>query len=114
MDKFTSLLLFLLCCIPLRILIATAPLYVSKALMPYLGVLLLAISVSFFTLYFGNLRLDAPEGGGVTWWSDYRLLHGSLYFTGAIYAFQGKTIAWIPLAFDVLLGIGLFANKRLL
>lgn len=107
-------MLFLLCCIPLRILIALTPIYVSNAWMPYLGVLLLAISAGFFILYLGNLRLDAPEGGGITWWSDFRLLHGSLYLTAAIYVFQGKTIAWIPLAFDVALGIGLFANKRLL
>ena len=62
-------MLFLLCCIPLRILIALTPIYVSNAWMPYLGVLLLAISAGFFILYLGNLRLDAPEGGGITWWS---------------------------------------------
>jgi len=53
------------------------------------------------------------EGGGVTWWADFRLLHGSFYFAAAVYAFYGKIIAWIPLAFDVLLATGLFGMRYL-
>ena len=44
-------------------------------------------------LYFTNTRLNAPEGGGVTWWAKYRLIHAMLYITAAIYIAQGNDTA---------------------
>jgi hypothetical protein len=37
-----------------------------------------------------------------------------LYLTAAIYAYQMKSITWIPLAIDVTLGFILFINKHYL
>ena len=100
--------LFLLGCIPMRITLAMLPYYMDTAYLPYFGVLLLFIALSFFTLYFKNLRLNATEGGGNTWWADFRLLHGFLYLCAAIYAFQSKILLVVPLVIDVILGLILF------
>ena len=63
-------------------------------------------------LYFNKLRMHAVESGGETWWSEFRVLHAVLYLCATIYAFQGKRIAWIPLAIDVVIGLLLFLNNH--
>jgi len=79
----------------------------------YFGILLLGISLSFLYLYFGNLRLNATEAGGKTWWADYRLVFGALYMIAAIYSFQGRQkLVIVPLAMDVIFGFILFLAKR--
>lgn len=105
--------LFIFGCIPVRIFLA----YISTKVpnLPLFGCLLLAISLSFLILYFTNTRLHAPEAGGTTWWHKFRIIHGMLYLTAAIYAFQGKQdLVWIPLAIDVILGLVLYLSKPLL
>jgi len=105
-------MLFLLACIPARIILAIIPYYIYKNYLRYYGAVLLTISFGFLYLYFNKLRLNAPEGGGRTWWSQYRLIHGLLYLSAAIYAIQEKRTAWVPLAIDVVFGLGLFANHH--
>tara|TARA_B110000503_G_C7060987_1_gene376634 strand:- start:774 stop:1130 length:357 start_codon:yes stop_codon:yes gene_type:complete len=100
--------LFLLGCIPMRIVLAMLPYYITTSYLPYFGILLLIIALGFFTLYFKNLRLNSTEGGGKTWWADFRLLHGFLYLCAAIYAFQEKILSAVPLVIDVILGLILF------
>jgi hypothetical protein len=97
--------LFIIGCIPIRLLLVWLTYNLNIKYLPILGLLLFIIGFGFGFLYFGNLRLTAPEAGGKTWWHNYRLIHGMLYLTASIYAFQGKNTAWIPLLFDVLLGI---------
>lgn len=109
-----SILYFLLGCMPVRILLTFAPLYLSKQLLFYYGLLVGTIALSFLYLYFANSRLNAFEAGGQTWWADFRLLHGLLYLAASIYALQGLSIAWLPLFIDTSLGFALFINKRLL
>jgi len=104
---------FLLGCIPLRIVISLLPLYLDKSWLPYYGALIFIMSMSFLYLYFGKLRLNAFEAGGQTWWSEYRLIHGLLYLAGSIYLFQQKRTAYLPLAIDVLVGLGLFIRHHL-
>jgi len=113
---------FLLGCIPLRIVISVLPLYLDKAWLPYYGGLIFIMSMSFLYLYFGKLRLNAFEAGGQTWWSEYLiklnmgrncLIHGLLYLAGSIYLFQQKRTAYLPLAIDVLVGLGLFIRHHL-
>ena len=106
-------ILFLLACIPARIVLALIPLYINKKYLRYYGFALLVLSLGFLYLYFNNLRLNAPEGGGKTWWSQYRLVHGLLYLSAAIYAIQEKSIAWIPLTVDVIFGLFLFFHHHL-
>ena len=62
------IILFLLACIPLRIVIAIIPKYINETYLRIYGILLLGLATGFLFLYFNNLRLTAPEGGGKTWW----------------------------------------------
>lgn len=98
-------LYFLLLCIPIRMLLAIIPIYLNKEYLPYYSVIIAIIGINMLYLYFNNLRLNAFEGGGKTWWANYRLLHGALYITASIYAYQQNYIAWIPLFIDACLGI---------
>lgn len=108
----TRYIYFLLLCIPLRIILAIIPFYLDKKYFHFYGIFLSLIMISFFYLYFNNLRLNASEGGGTTWWADFRLIHASLYMCACIYAFQRKRIAWVPMIIDVLLGIVLFLHHH--
>jgi hypothetical protein len=109
-----SILLFLLACIPVRILMAIAPKILEKDYLPYYGIILLAIAIGFLYLYFFNLRLEAPEAGGKTWWANLRIVHGLLYLIAAILALQSDSNAWIPLAMDVFFGLFSFINHHFL
>tara|TARA_Y100000992_G_C21243893_1_gene482202 strand:+ start:48 stop:413 length:366 start_codon:yes stop_codon:yes gene_type:complete len=100
-------------CLLVRLLIAIIPLYLSKKWLPYYGIIILSIGLSFLNLYFTNGRLKAPEGGGDTWWAKYRLIHGLLYLSGAIYLFHQERLASIPLLIDVTLGLVLFIFHRI-
>lgn len=111
-SSTNSLYYFLFACIPLRIILAILPLYLPEKMLLYLGLILLVIGTSFLYLYFNNLRLDAPEAGGITWWAKFRLIHGALYLTASHYAFTHQRIAWIPLTMDVILGFFLFLQKH--
>ena len=100
--------LFFGVCIPIRLLLVYLASTLNKNNLRFFGIFLLVIALGFLYLYFANKRLNAAEAtGGVTWWSEYRLLHGLLYLCAAIYALQGKNTAWIPLLIDVGLGVSL-------
>jgi hypothetical protein len=114
LSKSSSIQYFLLACIPSRIILSILPLYLSEKYLFYYGFLLLAIASSFLFLYFTNKRLNADEGGGNTWWANFRLIHGLLYLCAAIYSIQGKKIASIPLLIDTFIGLKLFIFHRYL
>lgn len=105
-----SIVLFLLACVPIRLLLVWGS---TKVPLVPLAIVLLVMSLSFLYLYFTNGRQQAPEAGGVTWWANYRLIIGLLYLAAAIYAFQGRRdLVWIPLLIDVMFGIVLFTLKH--
>jgi len=106
-----SVLLFLFACIPARLLIAWYSTKVPN--LTLYGVVLLAVALSFLYLYFTNGRLQAPEAGGATWWSSYRLIIGLLYLAAAVYALQGKrSLVKYPLLIDVAFGLVIFLMKH--
>jgi hypothetical protein len=111
----TKHLLFLFGCIPARSGLAVLAYFLSKSgskwLFP-LGILFLLIGLSFLILYFGNLRLTAPEAVGTVWWKKLRLLHGMLYIVAGIYAIQKRSTVWIPIVLDVILGLSAFIWKE--
>jgi hypothetical protein len=108
-----SVALFLLLCIPARLLIAWGAAKVPGKYMMMYALGLLAIALGFLYLYFTKGRQMAPEAGGATWWASYRLIIGLLYLAAAIYLFQGKQdVAWIPLVIDVMLGLVIFSKKH--
>jgi len=112
LEKKERILYFLGGCITLRTIIAILPLYLPEEWLFYFGLVLFVIGISFLYLYFNNLRLQAPEGGGITWWANFRLLHGALYLVAAQYSLKKQRIGWIPLTMDVILGLLLFINKH--
>ena len=102
-------LLFLIGCIGTRSIFA----YIAKQASPrtlfYLGVMALLPAIGFIIIYFTGIRTTGAEVFGDTiWWNDLRIVHALLYILFAIYAFQYKSFAWIPLGVDVLLGLGAF------
>jgi hypothetical protein len=108
-----SIALFLLLCIPARLLIAWGSAKVPSRYVMLYALALLAISIGFLYLYFTKGRQMAPEAGGATWWANYRLIIGLLYLASAIYLFQGRQdLAWIPLLIDVIFGLIIFVNKH--
>ena len=112
LEKNDRILYFLIGCIGARLLLTIAPLYLPYNWLQLFGLLILAIGGALLYAYFTNGRLNAPEGGGNTWWAKYRLIHGSLYLAAAIYLLKGDRIAWIPLALDTLLGLFFFLNHH--
>lgn len=109
-----NIFLFLFGCITARIGLVLLAYKLNKKNLPYLGVLLALIGVSFLYLFFTKSRMKAPEAKGYTWWANYRLLHGMLYLTASIYALRGENMAWIPLLIDISVGVILFTEHRLL
>lgn len=114
LSEKRSINYFLLGCIPARILIASIPIYINTECLLYYSILLFAIAFSFLFLYFFNLRQHAFEAGGITWWANYRIIHGLLYLSAAMLAFKKNRLAWIPLVIDVFIGLSLFIHKRFL
>ena len=101
--------LFLLGCIPVRILIVLIAYYINVSYLSYYGMLLLVPAIGFLYLYFTNSRLNAPEANGVTWWANLRIVHGLLYLIASILAFKGNSMTYIPLLIDVIFGLSAFA-----
>ena len=98
--------LFLLACIPSRLLLAWASTKIPKKYLILFGLVLLTMALSFLWLYFTGGRLSAPEAGGKTWWAQYRLIIGLLYMAAAIYALQGRQeLVWIPIIIDLVFGV---------
>ena len=95
---------FILLCIPIRILLSIIPLFLNNDYLPYFGLIIGVMGMNMLYLYMSNSRLNAFEGGGNTWWANFRLLHGGLYMIGAIYALRKNRIAWIPLFLDACFG----------
>ena len=104
-----SILAFIFLCIPARIFLAYISRIIPDKYLKIYGILLLLMGLSFLYLFITNSRLNAPEAGGKTWWSQFRILIGIFYIIAAIYAFQGKrNLIWIPLAIDIIFGIIIF------
>lgn len=81
----------------------------------YVAILTSIVGISFVTMYVMGIRNTAREAGGVTWWRNQRPIHGALYLLFALYAFKGDIAhAWYFLAADVLLGLVLWLNHRVL
>lgn len=96
--------LFILGCIPTRLGLAYAA---SRNLFsPWLQVAFLVIGFGFITLYVSNSRLSAPEGGGVTWWAPYRIVHGLMYLAASALLYLNKPADAGRVVFiDTLLGL---------
>lgn len=105
--------LFLLGCIPTRILIAYIAFHFSdnKSISNILAILALMISIGFFYIYFtGSRKTGVETEGELIWWNNWRPVHGSIYLLFSILTFLNVKNAWVLLALDVLVGLAAFIN----
>lgn len=113
----TRIILFILLCIPSRILLAYFSLILNKYnhLFKYFYfILILSIGISFLYLYFTNTRLNALEGGGTTWWKSFRIIHGINYILASILFFlKYNKLSFYLLLLDTLYGFVLFVTKHI-
>ena len=109
LTKAKSTLLFFLLCIPLRALAAgVAYKYSMKPVTAVLAVAYLLGGLQMMRLWLFNMRMNAPEAGGETWWNGLRPYHSILYILFAMAVVKGgnaRTHAYIFLVADVLLGV---------
>ena len=107
--------LFIFLCIPVRILLALIPQFFDYNIIFYLSFIYLAIASGFMYLYFTNSRLEAPEGGGKTWWAEFRIYHGIFYLVAGILGFSQELYkyATIPLMLDIIFGLIGYYFKRI-
>nr|QOI90469.1 hypothetical protein HWQ62_00333 [Pyramimonas orientalis virus] len=99
-------LLFLLGCIPSRLLFA----YLSKTLdpkyLPYFAMIATLPMLGWLYIYFIAPRTTGPEVfGDKIWWNDLRIVHALLYLLFIIYAVQKKAFSYIVLIIDALVGL---------
>ena len=89
-----------------RFIIAYLCFYIPAYLLPIQAVILFMIGSAFSYLYLFKLRMNAPEGGGNTWWNFARPIHGLLYITASVLLIRGyRRNAAIILFADVLFGL---------
>lgn len=107
-----SMLLFLLGCIPARILLAYFASSSNIIVQKSIGIFALGVAIGFFVIYFGNYRKTGVETfGKPIWWNNLRPIHGLLYLSvfAVIWLIPNyKDIAWKLLLLDALIGFVAF------
>jgi len=106
-------MLFIFACIPLRLYLAYLPQAINKKYYKYGAFALTLMSLGTLYLAFTNGRMNAPEGGGKTWWAPVRFIHGALLAAAAIYLYRSDKNATLPLMIDAIIGILFFFTIRL-
>lgn len=103
-------LLFLIGCIPVRLLLVYLSKTLSTKYLTWMAYLALIPAIGFFYIYLTNSRKTGGEVfGDKIWWNNLRPVHGLLYMVFAVLVFTKNTnIAWIPLLIDVLIGLSNF------
>lgn len=102
-------IMFLLGCIGLRLIFVLLARFGSKQILKIMGLLGLIPTIGFTYLWVSNSRLTGMEtGGNKIWWHNFRIVHALLYGTFSYLALTNSDKAYIPLAFDVVIGLILF------
>jgi len=102
-------LLFLLGCIPTRLLFVYLAKNSNKYWLQMLGYLALLPTIGFFYIYFTKSRQTGAEVfGDKIWWNNLRPIHGLLYLLFAINAINSNNMAYIYLLVDVIFGLTSF------
>lgn len=98
-------ILFIFGCIPVRLLLVYVAKTINTRHLPILGLLALIPSFGFFILYVTNKRKTGIETFGERiWWHELRIIHALLYLLFSVWAIKQKTMAYIPLLLDVVIG----------
>jgi len=108
-DIHKRYLLFLLGCIPTRLLLALTAYKIDREKLPYMSILTIPIALGFLNIYFRSPRNTGPEVfGDKIWWNDLRPVHATLYILFSVFALKKNKNAWIFLLLDALLGLAAF------
>lgn len=108
-DIHKRYLLFLLGCIPTRLLLALSAYKIDREKLPYMSILTIPIALGFLNIYFRSPRNTGPEVfGDKIWWNDLRPVHATLYILFSVFALKKNKNAWILLLLDALLGLVAF------
>jgi hypothetical protein len=118
-----SKFLFLLGCIPTRLLLVFISYYAlntdSKYLKYILSIITFIIGISFIIIYKKGWRKTGLETGGKEiWWNNYRPIHGSIYITFSILSIiniikpsNNLKYIWILLLLDIIVGLFAFSKN---
>ena len=115
-SDFYRNLIFLIFCIGLRSFLLYLA-YNYKDNTKYskiLAILLLAPALGFIYLYINEKRMNAPEGGNLTWWANLRIIHAILYLNYSFGTFLDIKESFVFLFIDVILGLSVFILYRFL
>lgn len=110
-------LMFLLGCIPSRLLIAYLAKLADPNRLKVYAALAAVPMIAWFYLYFNpKTRTTGPEvfgePGGI-WWNDLRIVHALMYLLFIVYALQGKPYSYKVLVADAFIGLIAFSHNRL-
>ena len=114
-----SMTLFLLGCIPIRLLFAYLSYlsyfsYNNTTYMNIIGIASLMISIGFISIFAFGLRKTGQETfGKPIWWNNLRPVHGFLYMLAAYCAFYSKENVWKILLLDVMIGLVAFSMHHI-
>lgn len=114
MNDKTRIFVFLFGCILTRLLIALYAKNASIEHLKLLGYVGLCIGLGFAIIYLFKLRDTGLEAGGPIWWDNLRPVHSALWLIFATLAISGDKNAWIFLLIDVILGLSVWINHRVL
>lgn len=111
-DLHKRFLLFLLACIPLRVLLVYLAATRHDLLARHrlaVAALALMVGCGFLYLYVSGARPTGTETfGAKIWWNSLRPVHGFLYLYFAYLVLRREPDAYLPLLLDVTLGLTAF------
>ena len=99
-------ILFLLACIPARLLIAFIAKKIPNKYLPYLGLLALIPATGFLYIYITGKRKTGGETfGEKIWWNNLRPIHAFMFYLFAYLAITKNKKSYIVLFIDVIFGL---------
>lgn len=105
-------ILFFFGCFLVRISFVLIAKKINKKSLPMLGYIALVPATGFLIIYFTNIRKRGALNQKA-WWGYLRPLHSLLYFSFAYLAIGKSKFAYIPLLFDVVIGLLAFIRNNL-
>lgn len=104
--------LFIVGCIGLRTLFAVIAKRAPPERLEQLGYVALIPAMALLVLWLTDGRAETAAAGGTTWWMHWRVVHAAFYFSFARMAIAQEKQAWMPLAADAVLALGLWGTHR--
>ena len=105
------ILMFMLICLPCRILLAYVAKTSDQNVIKALGYTALLPAIVFMYLFVTNTRKTGILGQK-TWWHTLRPIHSLLFFTFSMMAISESKYAYTPLVIDAMLGFVSFMVRH--